>query len=314
MLLAPVAYTDDPLCSGRRCMVVFMPLQPGTAWGTVEPAATRRRRREAMCDDASAWLPHLDMPQRVYFHAGDVRTHDATPLYPDDRAEPPADPPDSVVVTVVLKSVPEGDAIAPWCTAEAARHGIWLTIDALAAAATDAGGIARYRLAAAAAAKVDSCVEPTPEGPEFVRWGVRSERRANATTSAHTPAATTLAARIAATDAESRKFRDLLEAAAADPGGDASFAEFAGELAPLVDCDSEAAIPEELRTFELPEPPADLAYRPYKHVAIVQPTAPLPAPAPQEPPPDGWWPHDVHDIVESWALDEISEWLRRCAE
>jgi hypothetical protein len=42
------------------------------------------------------------------------------------------------------------------------------------------------------------------------------------------------------------------------------------------------------------------------------PTEPLPAPAPQTAPPDGWWPHSVHDIVEAWALDEIAEWLQRC--
>ena len=32
----------------------------------------------------------------------------------------------------------------------------------------------------------------------------------------------------------------------------------------------------------------------------------------QTAPPDGWWPHSVHDIVEAWALDEIAEWLQRC--
>ena len=93
---------------------------------------------------------------------------------------------------------------------------------------------------------------------------------------------------------------------------DGDFAEFAAEVAPLVDCDAEAAIPEPLRDYELPEPPADLAVRPYRHVAVVEATEPLPAPAPQTAPPDGWWPHSVHDIVEAWALDEIAEWLQRC--
>ena len=93
---------------------------------------------------------------------------------------------------------------------------------------------------------------------------------------------------------------------------DGDFAEFAAEVAPLVDCDAEAAIPEPLRDYQLPEPPADLAVRPYRHVAIVEATEPLPAPAPQTAPPDGWWPHSVHDIVEAWALDEIAEWLQRC--
>ena len=62
---------------------------------------------------------------------------------------------------------------------------------------------------------------------------------------------------------------------------DGDFAEFAAEVAPLVDCDAEAAIPEPLRDYELPEPPADLAVRPYRHVAVVEATEPLPAPAPQ---------------------------------
>ena len=62
----------------------------------------------------------------------------------------------------------------------------------------------------------------------------------------------------------------------------------------MVDCDAEAAIPEPLRDYQLPEPPADLAVRPYRHVAIVEATEPLPAPAPQTVPPDGWWPHSVH--------------------
>ena len=138
-----------------------------------------------------------------------------------------------------------------------------------------------------------------------------SERRANASTSARAPAATSLAARVAAVVAETRLLQTMLEEAAACPD-DGDFAEFAAEVAPMVDCDAEAAIPEPLRDYELPEPPADLAVRPYRHVAVVEATEPLPAPAPQTAPPDGWWPHSVHDIVEAWALDEIAEWLQRC--
>ena len=322
VLLAPVSYTRPPEGGGRRQMVIYMPAQPGAAWGVAEASATRRRRREAMCDDAAAWMPRLGMPKNVYFHAGDVRTHDAAgPVEAaarDGTHAPRPEPRASVAITVLLKDIPEGEAIAttPLAlrTAGAASHGVWATVDALAAAATDSGGVARYRLAAAAAAKVDSYIQPTPDGPEFVRWGVRAERRANAATSARAPAATTLAARVAAAEAEARKFQELLEAAAADHALDPDFAEFAGELAPYVDCDAEAAIPEELRDLELPEPPADLAERPYAHIAIVQRTEPLPAPTPQEPPPDGWWPHDVRDIVEEWALNEIAAWLRGCAE
>ena len=54
-------------------------------------------------------------------------------------------------------------------------------------------------------------------GPEFVRLGVRSERRANASTSARAPAATSLAARVAAVVAETRLLQTMLEEAAACP-------------------------------------------------------------------------------------------------
>ena len=276
-------------------MVVYMPTQPGMAWGVAEAAATRRRRREAMCEEAATWLPHLGVPASLYFHAGDVATHAAPPRGDAAADQPP--PRDAVAVTALLIGVPDGDAIVttPHALSEAASTagGVWATIDALAAAATDGGGMARYRLAAAAAAKVDSFIEPTPHGPEFVRLGVRSERRANASTSARAPAATSLAARVAAVVAETRQLQTLLEEAAADPS-DGDFAEFAAEVAPLIDCDAEAAIPEPLRDYQLPEPPADLAARPYRHVAIVEATEPLPAPAPQTAPPDGWWPHSVH--------------------
>ena len=314
VLLAPVAYTRPPDAGGPRRMVVYMPAQPAMAWGVAETAATRRRRREAMCEEAAAWLPHLGVPASLYFHAGDVATHEAPPRDAAAASQPPP-PRYAVAVTALLVEVPEGDAVATTpralLEAAAAAGGVWATIDALAAAATDSGGAARYRLAAAAAAKVDSFIEPTPHGPEFVRLGVRSERRAHASTSAHTPAATSLAARIAAVVAETRRLQTLLAEAAADRGDD-DFAEFAAEVEPLVDCDAEAAVPEPMRDYTLPEPPADLAVRPYRHVAVVEATEPLPAPAPQAPPPDGWWPHDVHDIVEGWALDEIAEWLRRC--
>ena len=77
------------------------------------------------------------------------------------------------------------------------------------------------------------------------------------------PAAVSLAERIASVDAETARFRELLEAAA-DADEDDDFAELARDLAPLVDCDAEAAIPEELRGFQLPAPPADLTDRPYR--------------------------------------------------
>ena len=313
VLLAPVAYTRPPDAGGPRRMVVYMPTQPDMAWGVAEAATTRRRRREAMCEEAAAWLPHLGVPASLYFHAGDVATHEAPPHDEAAAGQPP--PRDAVTVTALLVGVPDGDTVAttPRALREVASTtgGVWATIDALAAAATDSGGTARYRLAAAAAAKVDSFIEPTPHGPEFVRLGVRSERRANASTSARAPAATSLAARVAAVVAETRLLQTMLEEAAACPD-DGDFAEFAAEVAPMVDCDAEAAIPEPLRDYELPEPPADLAVRPYRHVAVVEATEPLPAPAPQTAPPDGWWPHSVHDIVEAWALDEIAEWLQRC--
>ena len=315
VLLAPISYTR-PAEGARRRMVVYMPTQPDAAWGTTEAVATRRRRREAMCDDAATWLPHLGMPKGVYFHAGDLRTH-GDPPPATAGAPPPSEPPYSVSVTVVLTDIPDGDAIATTTEALLAaaetERGVWTTIDALAGAATDSGGVARYRLAAAAAAKVDSYVQPTPNGPEFVRWGVRSERRACAATSERASATATLSQRVQAVRAEARRFQALLEAAA-DDGADADFAAFARELAPLVDHDAEAAIPEELRDYVLPEPPADLADRPYRHVAVVRRTKPLPPPEPQPPPPDGWWPHDVRDIVEEWALNEIAAWLRGCAE
>ena len=314
VLLAPISYTR-PAEGARRRMVVYMPTQPGAAWGTTEAVATRRRRREAMCDDAATWLPHLGMPKGVYFHAGDLRTH-GDPPPATAGAPPPSEPPYSVSVTVVLTDIPDGDAIATTTEALLAaaetERGVWTTIDALAGAATDSGGVARYRLAAAAAAKVDSYVQPTPNGPEFVRWGVRSERRACAATSERASATATLSQRVQAVRAEARRFQALLEAAA-DDGADADFAAFARELAPLVDHDAEAAIPEELRDYVLPEPPADLADRPYRHVAVVRRTKPLPPPEPQPPPPDGWWPHDVRDIVEADVLDEIGEWMRRVA-
>ena len=161
----------------------------------------------------------IGVPASLYFHAGDVATHEAPPRDEAAAGQPP--PRDAVTVTALLIGVPDGDTVAttPRALREAASTtgGVWATIDALAAAATDSGGTARYRLAAAAAAKVDSFIEPTPHGPEFVRLGVRSERRANASTSARAPAATSLAARVAAVVAETRLLQTMLEEAAACP-------------------------------------------------------------------------------------------------
>ena len=166
---------------------------------------------------------------------------------------------------------------------------------------------------AAAIAKVDSYMQPTGDTPHFLRWGVRPEANANSSAAEHATAATGLEARLEAAAATATEFQKILESVRTTGTGEGDgHAEFAHALAPLVDTTPGATLPAELLPLAPPAPPEDAALRPFRHTAVIFATDPLPAPESQTAPEDGFWPHDVQDIVEGWALDEIAEWLQRC--
>ena len=49
------------------------------------------------------------------------------------------------------------------------------------------------------------------------------------------------------------------------------------------------------------------------HTAQISKTEPLPPRPEQTPPPSGWWPDSIEDILEVWALKEMGEWFDLCA-
>ena len=278
--------------------------------------AARRGRREGMVESAAAASPQLGIEPEAYFLAGEVRTHDG------DAAYGAAASSDTVVVTAPTRqTLDERDiaesADALRAAAEAGRTSIWATVDAVAAAAGAtgskecAGALAAYRVVAAAVARIDSYLRPTPEGPEFMRIGVLDERTANRITAERDAAAVTLQQRIERAAAAAREFQRLLLAEPHD-ASDPTFDGWCRELAPSVAVEPTAHLPPELAGYVLPAAPDDLLSRPFQHVALVAETKPLPAPEPQTPPADGWWPHDVHDIVEPEALTAIDQWLLDC--
>ena len=322
VVLVAVTHHPDADGGGAR-FLAHMPLPRNALHGVTERSGDRRRRREAQGEETERWID-LGCPREAYFHAGDLNTHEiAHPDHPsDDPAAPSAKR--TIVFTALLVRLPPDAALAnapahgaaaepP--TAPASDGGEWWTLDQLVADATSPAGTARYRAGATAIAKVDSYMRPTATIPTFMRWGVRHEMYANPSAATHVAASTSLERRLTAAAAEATKFQRLLEETqpTGDDGGD-GFAEFAHGLAPHVDCSPGASLPPELVDFELPAPPPDTLGRRFRHTAVVYPTAPLPPPEPQPPPDGGWWPNDVTDIVEGWALEEIAAWLRRCLD
>ena len=250
---------------------------------------------------------------------------------PDPRGATPPDHPDddlldpramrTIVFTALLVRLPDDAKLAASSSDGPHEHasageGTWWTLDQLAAAATCPAGTARYRACAAAIAKVDSYMQPMGDTPHFLRWGVRPEANANSSAAEHATAAVGLEARLEAAAAAATEFQKILESVRTTGTGESDgHAEFAHALAPLVDTTPGAALPAELLPLAPPAPPADAALRPFRHTAVIYfPTDPLPAPESQTPPEDGFWPHDVRDIVEGWALNEIRAWLAACLE
>ena len=292
--------------AARSRLSALIPLRGGAdVVGATAPKGTRRGRREGMVETAAKWMPALALPSVTYFLAGEVATHDSQP-----------EAAGLVVVTVpVPPSAPAAQAHPTACSAaeitaarDAGHSYAWATAGALAEAAQCSATTARYRAAATAIAKVESYLRPTPDGPVFMRVGARAEQRANLSASAQPAGKVTLAERCRRTAAEAAEFQRLLYAVPAsdDDGG---WSAFCHSLAPGVDTNPADKLPPELADYELPEGPADLLSRAFQHIAIVRKSAALPPPEAQTPPPDGWWPHDITDIVEERALEEIEAWL-----
>ena len=310
IVLLAVARHPNPNGRGARLMVCLPPRR-NALYGVTEATDATRRRREAMCHEAAGWLD-LGCAKEAYFHAGDVQTHPASePGHSGDSTSHP-EAMRTAVITTVLRRPLTGSTLAD----AAPRHhagGVWWTLEQLAEDCADPAGEARYRAGAAAIAKVDSYMRPTGDTPHFVRWGVRDEASANGSAAESETAEKRLEQRLRAAAAEAKKLQAILEATPpSGDGDDDGFAEFARALAPFVDTEPGDTLPHELLSFKLPAPPADAALLPFRHTAVIFPTQPLPEPERQPPPEDDFWPHDIHDIVEPWALQEIHGWLEAC--
>ena len=311
IVLAPVqtsaATAAEPL--------VLLPLHRGV-FGLPETPHRRNHRREAAVEAAAAVAERAGMTKDACFLAGEIdaigqgfeevsgtRTSVVVaPCRPDTAPAAVARTPQE------LRALQEATAHAH----SGAAPAVWTTAAALAADSTTADGHVRYRAAAVAIAMAEAHIRPTAEGPNFMRTGARPGRRAQAPTSKCEPGAIPLSERIR----RARAAADALRAALleVDPEVEAPFAAFCRELAPQVQSCGVDQMPEELLGIQLPKPPADLLSRAFKHNAQVRRTQPKPHPEPQRPPPDGWWPHSIEDIIEPWALARIRDWLRRCAE
>ena len=316
VVLVAVAHNRGAGGAGAQ-FLAHMPPQRETLYGITERTNSRRRRREALGEETEKWID-LGAPKEAYFHAGDLQTHLAG--HPDHPTDDPLAPAAkrTIVFTALLVGLPADATLAEAEGAPATAPtdgGVWWTLDQLASHATGPAGVARYRAGATAIAKVDSYMQPTASIPSFMRWGVRHEMDANLSATAREASHTGLEQRLTNAAEEAAKFQKMLEEVTptGDDGGD-GFAEFAHALASHVDCSPGASLPPELYGYVLPLPPPDTAERPFRHTAVVYPTQPLAAPAAQTAPEDGFWPHDVTDIVEGWALQEIDGWLRGCLE
>ena len=316
IVLIAVAHNRGAGGDGAQ-FLAHMPPQRETLYGITERANSQRRRREALGEETEKWID-LGAPKEAYFHAGDLQTHLAA--HPDHPTDDPLAPAAkrTIVFTALLVRLPADATLAGAEGAPAAPPtdgGVWWTLDQLASHATDSAGVARYRAGATAIAKIDSYMQPTASIPSFMRWGVRQEMDANTSATTCDAAHTSLEQRLTSAAAEASKFQKLLEEVTqtGDDDGD-GFAEFAHGLAPHVGCSPGESLPPELYGYTLPLPPPDTALRPFRHTAVVYPTQPLAAPAAQTAPEDGFWPHDVTDIVQGWALKKIDDWLRRCLD
>ena len=295
--------------------LALMPLHSGV-FGILESKHARSGRREAVVDTAAALASEVGVHKDVCFLAGEL---DASGRGFDDDTGVRT----SVVVAPCCGDTISADvALTPHDTARlmsacaaqgpGAEPQVWMTLDALAAAAESADSTARYRAAATAIAMAEAHIRPTPEAPSYIRSGARARKHAQAPTSKSEPGAIPLDERIRRADAACEELHaELLRQDAAD---DPSFAEFCDGLASQIsNCDT-GQIPDELLGTILPKPPSDLSMRPFKHRAQVLRNLPRPLPAAQEPPADGWWPRSVEDIVREEPLRKIRDWLRRCEQ
>jgi len=276
----------------------------GIVFGKMLPNDPRRGKREALTAEAAGWLPEAAPEPLAFFAAAEVCCYGSG----FDTAG------SVLVVTAPVDAV--GAGLEVLTTAEQVLEkraqgadGVWMTLDAIAtltASCADSG--AAYRVAAAAIAKVDSYLRATEAAPEHTRAGVRLAQAANVSASPRPPAAKQLPERMREASAGAKRFAELLRSVTPDEDGDASFADFCHGMADSVATDAWKVLPEELHATVLPEVPTDLLQRRFMHIAQTPTTKPLPARGPQKPPPNGWWPDSIHDIVEAWALDDMAEW------
>ena len=295
--------------------------------GVAAPLALGLQQRAHDLQEADDALVTLRLRQQHASPAAPT-ADEATPS--EEEARPHPDHPDddlldpramsTIVFTALLVRLPDEAKLAESSPDGLHEHaardeGTWWTLDQLAAAAACPAGTARYRACAAAIAKVDSYMQPTGDTPHFLRWGVQPEANANSSAAEHATAAIGLGARLEAAAKVATEFQKILESARTTGTGESDgHAESAHALAPLVDTTPGATLPAELLPLAPPAPPADAALRPFRHTAVIFPTDPLPEPKSQTPPEDGFWPHDVRDIVEGWALNEIRARLAACLE
>ena len=294
--------------------LALMPLHSGV-FGIRESSHVRNGRREAAVAAAADVATEVGVHKDVCFLAGEV---DATGNGFDDeggfRTSVVVAPCDLDTLRAEIATSPHDVAKlrAEWATRDPGREPqVWMTLSALADACQSADTTSRYRAAATAIAMAEAHVQPTAAAPAYIRSGARARRHAQAPTSKAEPGAISLSERMRRADAASEELHTAL--LAQDASTDPAFAEFCLGLAEQVGNCGTDQVPDELMGTTLPKPPDDLLLRPFKHRAQVLKVTPKPQPAAQEPPPDGWWPNSIEDIIMPDPLRKIRDWLRRCA-
>ena len=293
--------------------LALMPLHNGV-FGIRESKHARSGRREAAVDAAAAITAGVGINKNVCFLAGEI---DASGRGFDDgdgvRTSVVVAPCDNATLHAkVAATALDTSALRDACARRdpGTEPHVWMTLDALAAAAESADSMSRYRAAATAIAMAEAHVRPTPEAPAYIRSGARARKHAQAPTSKSVPGSIPLSERVLRADAACEELYSELRGQ--DPAADPSFAEFCGGLADQVcNCGTDQ-IPKELLETCLPKAPDDLVMRPFQHRAQVRKNLPRPHPPPQEPPSSGWWPDSIEDIVKPEPLAKIRNWLQRC--
>ena len=305
---SPTAATEDGTTEWMALLPRADPTNPAASvYGLVLEAGPRQKRRETAVQSAAACAP-LGAAADGCFLAGEATlldlafsTAEVAMAHADDEDQAYSrDVTVDVVVAPVHSEAADG--------LSAAAQGEWHTVTTLAArAADDANCNLRYEAGVLAIAQADACTRPSAADDSRAATGAAPERAANSTTAAVVAADVTLRQRAAVADAAAAELRSIL--LHSDSDAPDSYTTMARDFAGRIERAGSGTVPEALWHVTLPRGPDDILQRPFLHKAQVIPTPVRPLPPYDPPHLNGWWPHDIEDVIMPQPLARIRTWL-----